>query len=486
MKAYISNLIMIGAAALLTACSSRDLFDENGIENNTKASYAENFVKKYANVNMNQSWDYSHKQGYFTLGGLSDKIRKAITRAGEETITKGDWYEVDNNTLTWMQETLEEGEVNSSLGKAFVMSVPNNDFTLVPIFQGVAGAVWNLHVVVDGVDYKIWEKSEDIEVKDDGNVSKGEWYPIKGIRTYEWGPDGVWWDALENTIGDRYDEYWTDGRDNSQRTKVNVTATRAKEIKFSGLPVGAEMYFYLEVTKSGNDDKKIYQNVGDRMSSIDHQMLALTDVPRPANIPAEDEALIIGCEDANLANSDWDYNDVVFLVYGKKIPKPIEITEGQVVKEAITVRYMIEDLGSTDDFDFNDIVLDVSNVKEKTAIYTNGKLTGWNEGAEYQEAVIRHLGGTLPFKLTVGDTEFEEHAGVLGANPNEKYIISGWDMNSHNVSVMVRQSVNSEVYNNLRFPKAGEAPMIIAVDPSQEWMNERQSVPESWFYVPEE
>lgn len=485
MKTNINNLIIMGAAVLLTACSSKDLFDENFVENNAKASYAENFATKYANVDMNQSWDYSTKQSYFTLGGTNTG-KKAITRAGEGTITKGDWYEVDNNTLTWMQNQLVERQDNSSFGKAFIMSVPNNDFTLVPIFQGMAGAAWNLHVVVDGIDYKIWEKSEDIEVKDDGVVSKGEWYPIKGIKTYEWSTDGAWWDALENTIGDRYDEFWTDGRDNGQRTKVNVTATRAKEIKLSGLPVGAEMYFYLEVTKSGNDNDNQYQNVGDRLSSIDHQMLALTDVPRPGNIPADDKAMIIGCEDANLANSDWDYNDVVFLVYGKEIPKPLEIIAGQTVKEATTVRYMIEDLGSTDDFDFNDIVLDVSNITEKTAIYTNGKLTEWKEGRTYQEAVIRHLGGTLSFKLTIGNTELEEHAGVMGADPNERYEVSGWDMNRHNIKVEVRQVENTEVYNTIGFPKAGEAPMIIAVDPSQGWMDERQSVPESWFYVPEE
>ncbi len=485
MKTNINNLIMMGAAVLLTACSSKDLFDENGFENKAKASYAENFVKKYANVNMNQSWDYSHKLSYFTLGGINTG-KKAVTRAAEGTIAKGDWYEVDNNTLKWMHEQLVEGDDHSNLGKAFVMTAPNSDFTLVPIFQGIAGAIWNLHVVVDGVDYKLWEKSEDIEVKDDGVVSKGEWYSIKGIKTYEWGTDGAWWASLENTIGDRFDEYWTDGRDNGQRKKVNVTATRAKEIKFSGLPVGAEMYFYLEVTTSGNNNETKYQNVGDKLSSIDHQMLALQDVPRPANIPANDKAMIIGCEDANLEGSDWDYNDVVFLVYGNDIPKPLEITDGETIKEATTVRYMIEDLGSTDDFDFNDIVLDVSDVTEKTAVYTNGKLTEWKEGRTYQEAVIRHLGGTLPFKLTIGNTELEEHAGVMGADPNERYEVSGWDMNRHNIKVEVRQNANTEVYYTIGFPKAGEAPMIIAVDPSQGWMGERQSVPESWFYVPEE
>ena len=38
--------------------------------------------------------------------------------------------------------------------------------------------------------------------------------------------------------------------------------------------------------------------------------------------------------------------------------------------------------------------------------------------------------------------------------------------------------------NEIKFPKAGTAPMIIAVDPTQTWMSERQSVPESWFYIP--
>jgi hypothetical protein len=52
------------------------------------------------------------------------------------------------------------------------------------------------------------------------------------------------------------------------------------------------------------------------------------------------------------------------------------------------------------------------------------------------------------------------------------------------VSIEVEQKNNEGVFKG-QFPKAGEAPMIIAVDPSEAWMNERQSVPESWFYIPE-
>ena len=125
MKTNINNLILLGAAVLLTACSSKDLFDGNAVENNPKASYAENFAKKYVNIDMNQSWDYSHKQSDFRLVGTS-KGQKAMTRAGEGGFTEGDWYEVDNNTLAWMQETLEEGTDNRSLGNPFYMTVPGN------------------------------------------------------------------------------------------------------------------------------------------------------------------------------------------------------------------------------------------------------------------------------------------------------------------------------------------------------------------------
>ena len=31
------------------------------------------------------------------------------------------------------------------------------------------------------------------------------------------------------------------------------------------------------------------------------------------------------------------------------------------------------------------------------------------------------------------------------------------------------------------FPKVGEAPMMIAVDPTTQWMNEKVSIPSTWF-----
>lgn len=479
MKTNVKTMMMALVATSMVACSNnQDVFDGGAIEKTAKQSYAENFAKKYPNVDMNQNWDFSSKQSDYRLGSKN----KARTRAGEGGITTGSWYEVDNNTLAWMHEQLVEGQDNRKLGNPFYMTVPGNDFTIIPIYQGQAGAMWNLHVVVDGVDYLVWEKSNSEIQKGDIQIKDGdsdEWHNLHGG-----GQSWETWNSLYNTDGS--DKWLADGSQNL------VTAVRSIPYTFHDFPVGAEMYFYLDVTVSGSGDwdGKYHEinNVGAHESSLKGQMLALQNVPRPANIAEDNEVMIIGCEDADLKDSDWDCNDVVFLVYGKTVPKPIKIEEGEEIEEVKTVRYMIEDLGSTDDFDFNDIVVDVAEIRTISPTYTNGVVTAWNEKGKRQEAVIRHLGGTLPFVLKIGNKEYSAGGqDTFQTSPDLKLDdVTGWTgLNGvHNVSIEVEQKNNEGVFK-VQFPKAGEAPMIIAVDPSQNWMPERQSVPESWFYLPE-
>lgn len=480
MKTNVKTMLMALVATSMVACSNnQDVFDGGAIEKTAKQSYAENFAKKYPNVDMNQNWDFSSKQSDYRIASGN----KAHTRAGEGVITTGSWYEVDNNTLAWMHEQLVEGQDNRKLGNPFYMTVPGNDFTIIPIYQGQAGAMWNLHVVVDGVDYLVWEKSNSEIQKGDIQIKDGdsdEWHNLHGG-----GQSWETWNSLYNTDGS--DKWLADGSQNL------VTAVRSIPYTFHDFPVGAEMYFYLDVTVSGSGDwnGKYHEinNVGAHESSLKGQMLALQNVPRPANIAEDNEVMIIGCEDADLKDSDWDCNDVVFLVYGKTVPQPIKIEEGDEIEEVKTVRYMIEDLGSTDDFDFNDIVVDVAEIRTISPTYTNGVVTAWNEKGKRQEAVIRHLGGTLPFVLKIGNKEYAAGGqDTFQTSPDLKLDdVTGWTgLNGvHNVSIEVEQKNNEGVFK-VQFPRAGEAPMIIAVDPSQGWMTERQSVPESWFYLPGE
>jgi len=66
---------------------------------------------------------------------------------------------------------------------------------------------------------------------------------------------------------------------------------------------------------------------------------------------------------------------------------------------------------------------------------------------------------------------------------NFEKTVSGWNPETNNISISIQQK-NGD-YFEIKFPKAGDVPMIIAVDPSQAWMPERQCVPKDWFYIPQ-
>lgn len=470
MKSNAKKMMTIAIAALgMVACSNNELFDEAAIEKDIKAAYAESFTKKYPEVSLNQSWDYSCKSFNYGLPGNDNN--KARTRAGEDDYSFGDWYYVEKAAIDYMHQELPEGINNKSKGNPFVMTVPSEDFTIVPIYQGIASATWKLHVVVGNQDYSVWYKNDRIEIKDIGSQ---EWHST--VRP-SWENGSEWWHELTfNSDGSNI--HMPDGRVNL------VTDVRSKEINFHNMPVGEPMYFYLKIHTTGNDEWHYMHDQYAEQSSLKGMMIAL-DIDKPTNLPADYKAMIVGCEDADQRDSDWDFNDVVFMIYGKEKPEVIDVTEGTPIVQTRSARYFIEDLGATDDFDFNDIVIDVEQSITSTPILTNGVVTGIKPGETKQKAIVRHLGGTLPFKLKIGNTELEEMGGqqTFQTSPDLEFDVTGWNPDTHNIRVQVQQKDNQGVYNNVVFPKAGEAPMIIAVDPSQDWMPERQSVPSEWFSV---
>lgn len=68
----------------------------------------------------------------------------------------------------------------------------------------------------------------------------------------------------------------------------------------------------------------------------------------------------------------------------------------------------------------------------------------------------------------------------MGVNPNKEFEIEGWIPEQNNISVTVKGTQNGEVHN-VNFPANGEIPMIIAVDPTVNWMEERVAITKEWF-----
>lgn len=237
-----------------------------------------------------------------------------------------------------------------------------------------------------------------------------------------------------------------------------------------------------------------------------------------------------------LTPNDWegddDMNDLVFLFASAKLPE---------VKDATTIkkRYIIEDLGSIVDWDFNDIVVDMEQVKT-------------NNGSIQQKATLKHLCGTTPFELFVGETNNESNSvkldfggdGLNKVTMGGKDVIDGqvldqsvelnyefylpeakWNPTTNNIWVKVypkdRYSNNKHpegeyeykgtsgadeyggsttgttngtvgngeinatfdygTFISFAFPRKGKVPRIIAVNPDHEWTAEHHDInPDIW------
>ena len=474
-KLYLTaSMTVMGLA--FTACSHDDYFDSETPVNNQKAEYATNFVKKYGAIDPNQTWDFCSMEPTYSL--ITSNVSATRTRAGESNFsrTNGELI-VEKDVIAYMLDNMPEGKNNTVKGKPFTMTVPGNSFTIVPIFQGFARYYWQLWMHVEGLgDHLVWSKGDDFAYRND---SESDWIkPGTGIA-------GI----------------------NRSAARENPCEVKGPSYTYANLPAGAKMYFYLKVWWYGYDNGyDVYQrwlqnpNASDVSmkvcSSIANMMLDLQNVPKPKNIPEGNQVTIIGCEDND--NGDYDYEDLVFLVYGKPVPPTERVEEVEV---ATTKRYFMEDLGTTDDFDFNDVVVDVqTNRKKITYIYEGDtdNLISQTETSLDDQAVVRAAGGTMDFTLTIGSTTWikSEHinskemwnTGWNGASINytavldKPFKVEGFKAGQNNISVAVVDNGTSGQVKTITFPKQGEAPMMLAVDASTNWMIERKSIPDTWFY----
>ena len=451
-RTNIYGLMTVGVAALLTACSTNDVFDAAKAEQNQKEAYAANFVKRYGAIDPNQTWD-------FTKGAQLGTRAEGNPQISVETVDGLDFgiqYTVENGkavcTFTKNQALFDDVPAKlpdkvKHTGESAILVAPSNDFYIYPIScQGQ----WT---------HEFYVKVGDAE-------------PVKIYRKF-------WTD---------YTKPYVNGMATSTSVK-NGEVTTKNPASMPGIhitaPVGTPVEVYLDNINNGSAPMA--------STTTGCAIVIDTDV-RPEGVPIQESSVVqyIGMEDRY--DYDFDYNDMVMVMVGNPdTPPTIHIdNDTYKVNTNITKRYMIEDLGATDDFDFNDIVVDVT---ENTTVTHRRTYTVDADGnklelisdiitgtSSSQKATIRHLGGILPFTLKVGNTSFDEMEGQLGADVNIEKKVSGWNPQTNNIGITVLQQ--NGAYYDIQFPKQGEAPMIIAVDPSQNWMPERQCVPNDWFYIP--
>lgn len=159
----IFSLVVI---ALLSAC--RNEFDfEEAHRANPVEEFKYNFETIFGKIAPDQSWDFS---GYDT---------KAVTRAGTAPsfVESSDWYYVEDNTLKFIQTTLNPGIPHTDEGRPFAFAVPESgEITVYPIYQGT-GMSWELHMVVGGTDTAVngfWQKGKTVNGSNETVLQKNK------------------------------------------------------------------------------------------------------------------------------------------------------------------------------------------------------------------------------------------------------------------------------------------------------------------------
>lgn len=491
MKTFIKGLSILATCACagmtITSCTAdKDYFDPNAIAQQAKDDYVATFKTMMTNYNTVPSWDLATYSA--TLPSQNE-----FNGLWSTELTKVDPALVNSISDVMLEYYLNyDGYNNEDKGERVDWLVPDNDFSLQPIFVGF-----------NGCDFKVWMTVEIDEnttqeylltTKDDGSVMVK---PTANSSLRKPGDNGTTLGA-QNT--------GTKIIDNKKYVVFKPAyEVQSKTITFKKgtFPVGAKITFRSEAKRNG----KTYNYSS---TSQEHNEFILLN---PDYIPESlkdnnKQYTILACE----AGADWDLNDVIFMVSGEPyIPQSTVIIDNPTGERddeiTYTKRYMVEDLGAAQasDIDFNDLVFDI---EEKTHRYYSSKIVNQeydlnNEVEDLskrevlsQTLTIHALGGTKDIELFVGGQSVFKKSNYEGLDYHTMYntgrgpkidpiVINltdfPWKPSENNIKVIVggpSEPVQTpdDVKWEIRFPMMGDVPSVIAVNYDTPWNAERESV----------
>lgn len=418
-----SIMMMAGAMAVSSCSKGNDVFDSNQNAANNHATVVEKyeaaFKAKFGDVS-GETWDYSAR------GGAKAKTRKNDKNDGGDYLT--DWRGTESYGYVW--------NYKEKAGVADPM--PSND--------------------VNDLVHNYWE-----------NTIKPA---ILGASVKTWAPEGsvVFRSLITTRDASTEDKYFAwgaeiDGNDlylrlaspaNGNNGKGgNTIGQHTSSIDFTKVPSTAIWY---TCATTGQNQNKI---------EIDAAEWKLENF-KEVTVNCGGKECTFWCFQCHPSDNPT-YTDLVMWV--QKVPS--------VPVLSVLKRYMVEDLGGSDDFDFNDIVFDVCQYSDNT-----------------QKCFVRALGGTLGISIKVGNSTWSkaptfENTEMLNTTAGNvdyskslaDFDVTGWIPSRNNVSVTVtgKDGYTWEVV----FPLKGEVPFIVATADGKEWMNERVGVPnKEWFGEP--
>ncbi len=456
MKKYLFLITLLVTSLMATSCHEED-FGYTSFE----IAYKTNFEKQYGKIKPDQTWDFS-SHNLRKLGLVGGPSYAAMTRAtpgvdepypldyivfypnhdqmpgfaqnatkGENGANSADGIGgYSGNKMSYQYKDLDTwlGEQPAGSGDQVVFQKPTNNFTVIP-FNDKTGndaiGTWELHLVDmgNGFDYTISDNSKingPIVIKPD--YIQGNFY--------------------------FYIKY---GSTKDENLALFPGASEKKSLVIAGNPT---VVLGCECGVGGKD----YKDMGILIVVPQNQIVPPPVVPDPDPDDPEPD--------------DPEPED----------PEPEDPPTLHIITD-ISKKYMIEDRGSTADFDFNDIVVVVR-------YYKDVDMADFSTIEEYTRAKLVYLCGTIPFTLTIGGQSFGQMEGRVNyvpysqdgygelASENGVVIQNNRTIYDNDIKVTVENGETSLTYD---FPETGDMPLMIAVDPSVECMPENQSVYQTWF-----
>lgn len=572
-KSLVYALLSMTTLAILASCQDEDFGYTT--EEVRAGVYDRNFIKHYGEIDPNQSWDFSAfglidriaaarkaaeeagmTRGTGDFGSDSWCPEETSVTVEGQTITATktapDSFTESHDLIQWVKKRLMEGDyrLNKGDGKTnkeefsqrFSMIATEKSFQLMPIFQGIDNTIWDLHAVVEWTDDAQNYQKADIVLwrKSEGMNMKGERPNLLGESIQDYVSD------LQSGLNDGFSSVANLSSASSSKVDPNKdvryeTTRLAADIKTQSVTVTgyptegrSTINFYLHILQD-NDNVNVdmadngYKNTFWSDGRENENQMSSNIVVLPVQVDIVEyknyEIVLMGCETAlssKLGGKDYtnptdgtkhdygddDMNDIVFLLIGDKdthkLPELVNHNE-------ISKRYFFEDLGSVVDWDFNDVVLDMTQ-----EIYVED-----NQKKIKQTATLKHRCGTTPFDLYLTDSDgkpteklnfdkLEANGHIPGVNEgeemeasqtivlvNELYQSSNtykWIPSANNVGIKVYPSstpyegkVEEGQYNTdgiwseyKERNQGSNIPRVFVADRSVWWTAENQNFPNMW------
>lgn len=421
---------------------------------------------------------------FYATNGNRVKTRTAAEFGWELT----DYMTFTRNEIEEIVNSLPE---NTDAAGAFnnYEFVSNGEFVIYPIYGETSAN--------DKIGYYFYDpKTESFDARSEVTLIENlQWLGDKvqivannyskhhggNLEDGSWDADLIWWDKTPSISASNY--YWGPDPENHQNkqllTKYPNEWNRTEfEVRSKGyainVPAGYRVGFWIE-----NASNKFYSN---RAINDDGSYYSAVVEHSSGN-------MFFGLEDwlkSTLTSGNYtDCNDVVFYVKGvdgsnENLPDPVDPNETPDDDDDVEMSWILacEDLGSTDDYDFNDIVLEIMKNTANNSV----------------EVRCLAAGGTIPAYITCNGVEIGETHALLGGQTNQMINTSSFGAASEwktltgvsvdmsideiikNISIRVTKNEGDVYATEIKAPETGEAPQMIIVPGDWEWPAERKGI----------